>query len=95
LYHLLLLPKMVWSDPVWRDRYSQLRQRGKTHAHALRIIGAQLLRVAIALLKEGVPYDRTRLKRKTGLQGSARGLVAEPSVLPTVSEREPSMVPGG
>jgi hypothetical protein len=82
-------------DPVWRGRYAQLRQRGKTHAHALRIIGAQLLRVAIALLKEGVPYDRTRLKRKTDPKESARWWVAEPSGLPATPEREPGMALGG
>ena len=81
-------------DPVWRGRYAQLRQRGKAHAHVLRIIGAQLLRVAIALLKEEVPYDRSRLERRTNPNESAQWSVAEPASLPTVPEREMSMALG-
>jgi transposase len=82
-------------DPHWKARYLELRARGKTHAHALRIIGAQLLRVAIALLKEGVPYDRSRLRRRMDLNESNRWLVAEPAGLTMTPEREPVMVLGG
>jgi hypothetical protein len=82
-------------DPHWKARYLELRGRGKTHAHALRIIGAQLLRVAIALLKEGVPYDRSRLKRRTDLKESNQWLVAEPAGLAATGEREPVMALGG
>ena len=81
-----------YRDPVWRSRYAQLRQRGKTHACALRIIGAQLLRVAIAMLKEGVPYDRSRLERRADPKELDQWLVAEPEGLATVLEREMSMV---
>jgi hypothetical protein len=87
-----------YRDPVWRSRYAQLRQRGKTHAHALRIIGAQLLRVAIAMLKEGVPYDRSRLERRADpkeLKELDQWLVAEPMDLPATMEKEPVMVSGG
>ena len=87
-----------YRDPVWRSRYAQLRQRGKTHACALRIIGAQLLRVAIAMLKEGVPYDRSRLERRTDpkeLKELDQWLVAEPMDLPATMEKEPVMVSGG
>jgi hypothetical protein len=44
------------------------------------------------MLKEGVPDDRTRLKRKRDPQESARRLPAEPAVLLTVLEWDPSTV---
>ena len=66
-----------------------------------RIIDVQLLLVAIALLKEGVPYDRSRLERKTNpkelkeLKELDQWLVAEPMDLPATMEKEPVMVSGG
>jgi hypothetical protein len=82
-------------DPHWKARYLELRDRGKNHAHALRIIGAQLLRVAIALLKEGVPYDRSRLKKRTDPKESHQWMVAEPAGLAVTPEREQAMALGG
>jgi hypothetical protein len=49
----------------------------------------------IALLKEGVAYDRSRLKRKKDLKESNQWLVAEPAGLAATMEREPVMVYGG
>jgi len=57
-----------------------------------------LLRVAIALLKEGVPYDRSRLERRADpkkLKELDQWVVAEPGDLPATMEKEPVMVLGG
>jgi transposase len=45
-------------DPVSRQRYVALRQRGKSHGRALRGLGDRLLLVACTLLERGCLYDR-------------------------------------
>jgi transposase len=44
-------------DPVSRQRYAQLRQRGHSHGRALRTVGDRLLFLACTLLERGVLYD--------------------------------------
>jgi hypothetical protein len=56
------------------------------------------LLVTIALLKEGVPYDRSRLERRTDpkeLKELDQWLVDEPGDLQAIPEREPVMALGG
>jgi transposase len=44
-------------DPVSRQRYAALRQRGHSHGRALRTVGDRLLFLACTLLEHGVLYD--------------------------------------
>jgi transposase len=44
-------------DPVSRQRYAELRRRGKSHGRALRTVGDRLLLVACTLLERGILYD--------------------------------------
>lgn len=44
-------------DPVSRERYVALRQRGHTHGRALRTVGDRLLRVLCTLLERQELYD--------------------------------------
>jgi hypothetical protein len=48
------------TDDHWRQRYADLRARGKSHGCALRIIADQLLRILCAMLKNRTLYDPTR-----------------------------------
>ena len=47
----------VQHDPLSRQRYAALRQRGHSHGRALRTIGDRLLFLACTLLERGVLYD--------------------------------------
>lgn len=51
----------VQRDGESRARYDRARSRGKTHGHALRIVGDRLLRIACAMLR-----DRTLFHPPTG-----------------------------
>ena len=42
----------VQRDPESRVRYDRARKRGKTHGHALRIVGDRLLSIACAMLRD-------------------------------------------
>ena len=56
----------VQRDAVCRNRYNLARARGKTHGHALRIVGDRLLRIACAMLR-----NRTTFHPGTGPQDDA------------------------
>ena len=47
-------------DPGSRAYYQALRARGKTHGHALRVVGDRLLRILVAMLSSRTLYDKTR-----------------------------------
>jgi transposase len=47
----------VQHDPISRQRYAALRQRGHSHGRALRTVGDRLLLLACTLLERGVLYD--------------------------------------
>ena len=47
----------VQHDAVSRERYAELRGRGKRHGHALRTVSERLLRVACSMLLNRTPYD--------------------------------------
>jgi transposase len=55
LYHWARVA--VQHDPISRERYAALRQRGHSHGRALRSVGDRLLFVACTLLERGVLYD--------------------------------------
>lgn len=47
-------------DTGWKARYAALKGRGCSHGRACRGVGDSLLRVAIAMLRDGTLYDPTR-----------------------------------
>lgn len=47
----------IQHDTASRERYAELRGRGKRHGHALRTVSERLLRVACAMLRDRTPYD--------------------------------------
>jgi transposase len=57
LYHWARVA--VQCDPVSRQAYAALRQRGHTHGRAIRGVGDRLLNVACAMLRSGTLYDPT------------------------------------
>ncbi len=46
----------VQRDTECRNKYDLARARGKTHGHALRIVGDRLLRIACAMLRNRTPF---------------------------------------
>jgi hypothetical protein len=62
----------VQRDSHWKTRYAAMRAAGHGHSRALRGIGDRLLRVLIAMLESGTPYDPTRRR-------GVRGLAAPPT----------------
>jgi transposase len=52
-------------DPHTRQHYAELRARGKTHGRAIRGVVDRLLKVLVAVLKSGVPYDPS-LRQQSG-----------------------------
>lgn len=50
----------VQRDPHWHSRYASMRAAGHGHSRALRGIGDRLLRVLVAILSTGIPYDSER-----------------------------------
>ncbi len=65
-----------------KAQYAYLRQHGKNHGTALRIIARSLLRLLAALLRTGEAYDETRYIK--ALQ--SKGVVWAQGVLSTVEE---------
>jgi len=55
LYHWARVA--VQHDPVSRERYAALRQRGHSHGRALRTVGDRWLFIACTLLERGVLFD--------------------------------------
>lgn len=47
----------IQHDPISRQRYDALRQRGRSHGRALRTVGDRLLSLACTLLERGVLFD--------------------------------------
>jgi transposase len=58
VYHWARVAMQV--DPRSKERYAALRRRGKSHGHALRILGDRLLAIACAMLKSQTPFDPNR-----------------------------------
>ncbi len=70
----------VQRDPESRARYDRARKRGKTHGHALRIVGDRLLRIACAMLR-----DRTLFQAPHGQRNHP-----EEAAAPTEAEQTPA-----
>jgi len=61
----------VRKDPWWEAQYRKLRERGIRIAQARRILGDRLLRVAVAMLRDGTTYSPDTLgatKEEVALQ---------------------------
>lgn len=54
----------IQRDPVCRERYAALRQRGHGHARALRTVGDRLLALACTLLERGELFDPHHQRRQ-------------------------------
>jgi len=54
-------------DPISKERYAALRQRGHSHGRALRGVGDRLLYVACAMLGNGTCHDENRQRSKQGV----------------------------
>ena len=96
-------------DTESRVRYNRARKRGKTHGHALRIVGDRLLRIACAMLR-----DRTTFQTRHGQQSrdeeadaptadaatpakptGTNPVIADRIPEPTISTAEPQNPPDG
>jgi hypothetical protein len=55
----------VREDPLWEAQYRMLQERGIGVAQARRILGDRLLRVAVAMLRDGTTYSPDRLGETT------------------------------
>ncbi len=78
----------VQRDPESRDTYNRARKRGKTHGHALRIVGDRLLRIACAMLR-----DRTLFQPRHGQEQHAER--ADPTAHAQTPDTEPQTPPEG
>jgi transposase len=58
LYHWARVATTI--DPPSRAFYDKARSRGKTHGHALRVLGDRLLRILISMLNSRTLYDPGR-----------------------------------
>ncbi len=51
-------------DPHWKALYAALRARGHSHGRACRGVADRMLKVLVAMLRTGTPYDRTKLRSR-------------------------------
>ena len=66
LYHMARVA--MQRDAHFRRVYAALRAKGQQHGQALRNIGDRLLRILIAMLRDGACYDVTRYRREAVVQ---------------------------
>ena len=59
----------------WKRIYSNLRARGCSHARALRSVADRMLKVLIAMLRDGACFDLDRVERRCT---AARGVQHKP-----------------
>lgn len=72
-----------------RNRFSAMRQRGHSHARALRSVGSRLICVACAMLQTGELLDPDRVPRlsRYRLSSAGRGALHQRSAQPTTAAR--------
>jgi len=58
LYHWARVAAMC--DPAWRTKYHALRARGLSHGRACRGVADSLIRVCVAMVRNGTLYDPAR-----------------------------------
>jgi transposase len=67
-------------DPASGSQYRSLRERGYTHGRALRSVADRLLRMLVAMLKDGTLYDPLRcsaLREALGVDAAGRKILAD------------------
>jgi transposase len=67
------------NDPAARAMYQEHRQHGQPHARSLRSVAERLLRVLVAMLREGTLYDHSR-KTSPPAAGATRMAAGVPTV---------------
>jgi transposase len=66
LYHMARVAAQ--RDPHFSSVYEALRAKGQRHGQALRHVGDRLLRILIAMLRDGACYDIARCRREPVVQ---------------------------
>lgn len=66
LYHMARVAAQ--RDPHFSGVYEALRAKGQRHGQALRNVGDRLLRILIAMLRDGACYDIARCRREPVVQ---------------------------
>jgi hypothetical protein len=66
LYHMARVA--MQRDAHFSQVYAALRAKGQRHGQALRIIGDRLLRILMAMLRERICYDASRMHREPVVQ---------------------------
>jgi transposase len=66
LYHMARVA--MQRDAHFNSVYATLRAKGQRHGQALRTIGDQLLRILMAMLRQGTCYDASRIHHKPVMQ---------------------------
>jgi transposase len=66
LYHMARVARQ--RDAHFNSVYAALRAKGQRHGQALRTISDQLLRILMAMLRQGACYDASRIRREPVVQ---------------------------
>jgi hypothetical protein len=66
LYHMARVA--MQRDAHFRQVYAALRAKGQRHGQALRTLGDRLLRILMAMLRERICYDASRMHREPVVQ---------------------------
>ena len=66
LYHMARVA--MQRDAHFKSVYAALRAKGQRHGQALRNIGDRLLRILMAMLRDGTCYDASRIRREPVVQ---------------------------
>lgn len=77
----------VQRDTESRARYDLARKRGKTHGHALRIVGDRLLRIACAMLRDRTLFQAQNGQRNHDEDADASNAAAATPAKPTAMDR--------
>src|SRR5262249_54694974 len=66
LYHMARVA--MQRDAHFSSVYAALRAKGQRHGQALRTLGDRLLRILMAMLRNGTAYDASRIGREPVVQ---------------------------
>ena len=66
LYHMARVA--MQRDAHFSSVYTALRAKGQRHGQALRSIGDRLLRILMAMLRDGTCYDASRFHHESVVQ---------------------------
>ena len=66
LYHMARVA--MQRDAHFSSVYTALRAKGQRHGQALRTLSDRLLRILVAMLRNGTCYDASRMRRESAVQ---------------------------